>query len=276
MYQLLQIKKKRRCKKVILLMQKKKSSSSVNADELNIVPLPAYPEPSPLAKRLLDACEQGNETLVRSVLDERNNEDDILNAPDFVGRRPLHLIASAGVAEIVIELLRCGADPTTIDDRQRTPYYLARDKRTRDAFRLARAELGENAFDWTKAAVPEPLDAAKLAAKKQKDTEKKKRQREKQKLNKQRAQLQADAARANAAAKAAAELLALKEATDACDQCKKAMPSRNSRSAASRNLFYHGNYAFCSSTCAAAHRRAQCAKAAEERFLIASTSSSSA
>lgn len=76
---------------------------------------------------------------------------------------PLHLAASLNSAPIVTALLtKTGADPTVMNDDARTPFALAGDRSTRDAFRLARSELGESAYDWDTAGVPAPLTKADL------------------------------------------------------------------------------------------------------------------
>ena len=66
-------------------------------------------------------------------------------------------------APIVAALLtKAGADPTIMNDDARTPFALAGDRTTRDAFRLARSELGEEAHDWETAGVPSPLSKVEL------------------------------------------------------------------------------------------------------------------
>jgi hypothetical protein len=71
---------------------------------------------------------------------------------------PLHLAASLNSATIVSALLlKGGADPTIMNDDARTPFTLAGDRPTRDAFRVARSELGESAWDWEIAGVPAAL-----------------------------------------------------------------------------------------------------------------------
>lgn len=68
---------------------------------------------------------------------------------------PLHLAASQNSAPLITNLLtRAGADPTTPNGDGRTPFELAGDRATRDAFRVARSELGEEAWDWEAAMVP--------------------------------------------------------------------------------------------------------------------------
>lgn len=74
---------------------------------------------------------------------------------------PLHLAASLNSAPVVAALLsKGGADPTIMNDDARTPFALAGDRATRDAFRVARHELGESAWDWEKAEVPAALSRA--------------------------------------------------------------------------------------------------------------------
>lgn len=83
---------------------------------------------------------------------------------------PLHLAAAQGAAVVVTGLLcSAGADPTVRGsaDHARTPFELAADRPTRDAFRVARAELGEDRWDWGDgdqgARVPAPMTAAEAA-----------------------------------------------------------------------------------------------------------------
>ncbi|PSN74637.1 hypothetical protein BS50DRAFT_606057 [Corynespora cassiicola Philippines] len=76
---------------------------------------------------------------------------------------PLHLAASLNSAPVVQALLtKAGADPTIMNDEARTPFSLAGDRATRDAFRLARSELGESAWDWELAGVPAALSKAEV------------------------------------------------------------------------------------------------------------------
>ncbi|KAI0859058.1 hypothetical protein F4860DRAFT_281845 [Xylaria cubensis] len=71
---------------------------------------------------------------------------------------PLHLAASQNSAPLVSGLLlKAGADPTQQNGEGKTPFDLAGDRSTRDAFRVARDELGEGAWDWDAAHVPAAL-----------------------------------------------------------------------------------------------------------------------
>lgn len=74
---------------------------------------------------------------------------------------PLHFAASLNSAPIVVALLtKAGADPTVMNDDARTPFTLAGDRATRDAFRVARHELGDSAWKWDQADVPAALSRA--------------------------------------------------------------------------------------------------------------------
>lgn len=68
---------------------------------------------------------------------------------------PLHLAAASSSAAVVTALLVKGkANPAVQNNDGKTPYDLAGDQRTRDAFRVARYQLGEQAHDWSASHVP--------------------------------------------------------------------------------------------------------------------------
>ncbi len=74
---------------------------------------------------------------------------------------PLHLSASINSPALITALLtKASADPTITNADGKTPYDLAGDQRTRDAFRVARHTLGESAFNWHAAHVPPALSQA--------------------------------------------------------------------------------------------------------------------
>jgi hypothetical protein len=74
---------------------------------------------------------------------------------------PLHLAASQNSSPLVSGLLiKAGATPTILNGDGKTPFDLAGDRATRDAFRVARSELGDARFDWSAARVPTPLSRA--------------------------------------------------------------------------------------------------------------------
>ncbi|KAL2757747.1 hypothetical protein ACRALDRAFT_1061059 [Sodiomyces alcalophilus JCM 7366] len=74
---------------------------------------------------------------------------------------PLHLAAHQNAAPVVLGLLtRGGADPTWTNEQGKTAFEVAGDRATRDAFRVARSELGEAKWDWEAAHVPAALSKA--------------------------------------------------------------------------------------------------------------------
>lgn len=74
---------------------------------------------------------------------------------NFRSPTPLHLAANLDAPAVVAALLtRAGADPTIANTEGRTPFELAGDRPTRDAFRISRHELGESKWDWAVAKVP--------------------------------------------------------------------------------------------------------------------------
>lgn len=74
---------------------------------------------------------------------------------------PLHLAASQNSAPLVLGLLTRGeADPQIQNREGKTAFELAGDRSTRDAFRVARSELGEAKWSWDAAKVPPPMTKA--------------------------------------------------------------------------------------------------------------------
>ncbi|KAI9779922.1 MAG: hypothetical protein M1839_007078 [Geoglossum umbratile] len=96
---------------------------------------------------------------------------------------PLHFAASTNSPAVVLALLtKMSADPTILNGEGKTSFELAGDRATRDAFRVARAELGEKLWDWDKARILTPLtkrEADKREERDRKDAEKKEADRRK-------------------------------------------------------------------------------------------------
>ncbi|KAI9879607.1 MAG: hypothetical protein M1830_007967 [Pleopsidium flavum] len=71
---------------------------------------------------------------------------------------PLHLAASTNSTAVVLALLsKAGVNPETLNSEGKPAFDLAGDRATRDAFRVARQELGEKRWDWAASHVPLPL-----------------------------------------------------------------------------------------------------------------------
>lgn len=74
---------------------------------------------------------------------------------------PLHLAASSNTPAVVTALLtKASADPTIANADGRFPFDHSASRPTRDAFRTARHELGEERWDWGKAHVPPAMTKA--------------------------------------------------------------------------------------------------------------------
>jgi hypothetical protein len=96
---------------------------------------------------------------------------------------PLHLAATSASPALVTGLLvKAGADPTVTNEDGKTAFALAADRATRDAFRVARSELGEGAWKWDDAGVPVPItkrEAEEREAREKKEEERKESERRK-------------------------------------------------------------------------------------------------
>ncbi|KAJ4413515.1 hypothetical protein N0V82_008502 [Gnomoniopsis sp. IMI 355080] len=96
---------------------------------------------------------------------------------------PLHLAAAQNSAPLITGLLtRGGADPTLLNADGKASFELAGERATRDAFRVARHDLGESAWDWDTAKVPPPLkkeEADKREERERKDADRKEAERRK-------------------------------------------------------------------------------------------------
>ncbi|KAL2813285.1 hypothetical protein BJX63DRAFT_394796 [Aspergillus granulosus] len=83
---------------------------------------------------------------------------------------PLHLAANLNSPAVVSALLtKANADPTLANGEGRMPFELAGDRATRDAFRVARHDLGETRWDWEAAKVPSALSKAEVDSRSQRE-----------------------------------------------------------------------------------------------------------
>lgn len=96
---------------------------------------------------------------------------------------PLHLAASSNSPAIVLALLtKGGANPELLNQETKTAFELAGDRATRDAFRVARGEVGEERWDWRKAHVTSAIsreEAERRRAKEKAQDEEKETERRK-------------------------------------------------------------------------------------------------
>ncbi|OQE77837.1 hypothetical protein PENNAL_c0057G03838 [Penicillium nalgiovense] len=83
---------------------------------------------------------------------------------------PLHLAANLNAPAVVTALLtKAGSDPTAVNNEGRTPFELTGDRPTRDAFRVARHDLGESKWDWEAAKVPSAVSKADAESRAEKE-----------------------------------------------------------------------------------------------------------
>lgn len=70
----------------------------------------------------------------------------------------LHLASSQNSPVLVSALLlKASADPTILNGDNKPAFDLAGDRATRDAFRVARSDLGESRWNWDTAHIPSPI-----------------------------------------------------------------------------------------------------------------------
>ncbi|RKF59817.1 VMS1-like protein [Golovinomyces cichoracearum] len=81
---------------------------------------------------------------------------------------PLHFAAHLNSAPIVSALLlKCGADPGVRNNDGKFAYELAGDRATRQAFRVARFELGEEKWNWEQIGIPRGISRCEAEAENQ-------------------------------------------------------------------------------------------------------------
>jgi hypothetical protein len=182
--------------------------------------------------------------------------------------------AAACVTKLLVE---GRADPTILDVRSRPPYFLASHDRIRDAFRMARAALGEDFCRWDEAAkVPPALSAEDIKARKEKEAERKrkKKARQKQKKAQEKAEAEQNQRQREAAEQARKEEEDAKRVRDGlkpkpatqgtgavCDFCQTVVKGRKRK-----DMFSRLEYAYCSAECVQKHKRELMAAAAISRF----------
>eukprot|EP00977_Amphora_coffeiformis_P017704 scaffold5873_cov172-Amphora_coffeaeformis.AAC.1 len=167
------------------------SGASPKKDESVVVDIPL--------SALHVACKNGDLDVIRGILASASNELTVMAGPDLM--TPLHYAAASSssvdpskAADCVTELLTQGADPCAMDGRTRPPYFLASQDRVRDAFRIARANLGEGFCDWEVAKVGPPLTTEDIQQRKDKEAEKRKKKKARQKQKKAQEKAAADEA----------------------------------------------------------------------------------
>ena len=83
---------------------------------------------------------------------------------------PLHFAASINSSTVVLALLvKAHSNPTITNSDGHPPFDLTGDRATRDAFRVARSELGEARWDWVAAHCPPPLSKVEADQRRERD-----------------------------------------------------------------------------------------------------------
>ena len=240
------------------------------------------PEKEDVIIPLTNLHEVSRDANLTALLDLLRNPEDLLidqlAGYDFM--TPLHFAAesrmdpSMAAACISALLIQGHADPCAVDARNRVPYFLASHDKAREAFRKARAVLGEDYCDWAASKVGPPLTDDDLQAKKEKEAEKKRRKRQKQKEKdaKEKAQAQEMEQRRKQQEeeeKKAEDAKRIRDALDpkvvrkenVCDFCQIEVKGRKRQ-----QMLQRLDYNYCSSECVQNHKRELMAKAAMERF----------
>jgi len=206
-----------------------------------------------------------------------NNVDDINVRAGKDLMTPLHYAASNPMAAACVTalLVEGRANPCLVDARYRVPYFLATHDKVRDAFRMARATLGEDYCAWDlDSKVGPALTLDDLTFKKAKAAEKKKRQKARQREEKLKEKAIADEAekrRKDDEARQQVEVDAKRirdgllpksnSASNMCDFCQTICRGKR------RNqMFQRLDYAYCSTECVNNHKRELIAAAAMARF----------
>ena len=235
------------------------------------------------------AASKGDVESLRKILATMSTEDDGLDVNQTAGElwmTALHYasestateqVDAAVAGECITLLLEQGhANPCIVDSRNRPPYFLASHEKVREAFRIARANLGEDYCRWDDSAkVGPPLTADSIQSRKEKEAEKRRKKKARQKEKKAREKAQV--AEAEQARKEEEERLEQENAAkrirdglqprassssgNACDFCQTVCKGRR------RNqMFKRLEYSYCSTDCVQKHKRELMAAAALARF----------
>jgi len=224
--------------------------------------------------QLTPLCQAARDADIKKLYSIINNTDEVYDIDARVGPNlmtALHFAAASTHSNIdaskcVYALLKALANPCLYDLHDRPPYYVAKHEMVRHAFRKARAELGEETWDWNKSQVASPLSENDIKSKKEKIAEKKRRQRQRQKEKKALEKMEAveEEIRLKDEAEQQKQRPSLKAnlvQENVCDYCRKICKGKRKSQMFSRLSFH-----YCSIDCVSKHKRELAAKAAEARF----------
>lgn len=230
------------------------------------------------------AAKTGCAQVLKDLLADDCTDINLLAGPDLM--TPLHYAADSTLSDnvaahsaaecITVLLIEGKANPGLVDIRHRPPYFLASQDKVRDAFRMARARLGESFCAWDDdAKVGPPLAESDLKLRKEKEAEKRRKKKIKQKEKKAKERVETEAfakhkeeeeirLQEEKEAKRIRDGLESKasSATNVCDFCQTVCSGRR-RSQMLKRL----DYSYCSSECVQKHKRELIAAAALSRFV---------
>jgi hypothetical protein len=230
------------------------------------------------------AAKAGDLQAIRAILEsedvssidvEQLAGEDFMTPLHFAAESAANVDASAAADSVYTLLVQGRANPTLVDGRHRVPIFLASNDKVRDAFRMARAKLGEEYCNWDKdAKVGPPLTDEDIEARKQKELEKKRQKRARQKEKKanekaETAEIEENRRQQEALIKQEEDAKRVRDglqpkatsATNICDFCQKVCKGRR------RNqMFQRLDYVYCNAECVQKHKRELMAAAAMSRF----------
>jgi hypothetical protein len=159
-------------------------------DKEKSVPIKEVPPLTPLHEFAVEGNVQAIEELLETHASSCTELMDLAAGQDLM--TPLHYAAkyskvdaNASAAMVSLLLLQGKANPCCVDGRNRVAYFLASHEKTREAFRRARAELGEQCWAWdAEAKVGPALSTEDIERKQEKEAERKRMQRARQKEKK--------------------------------------------------------------------------------------------
>jgi hypothetical protein len=208
-----------------------------------------------------------------SIVDQRAGAD-FMTPLHFAAQSAPSVGAATAASCVCSLLLQCGANPCLRDGRLRLPYYLGTNEKVREAFRQARAILGEDSWDWEDAKVGPALADGDLQLRKEREAEKKRRKKARQKEKKakdsaqkgeleQRQKEEAERRQREDEAKRTRDSLLPKASNQAniCDFCLTECKGRKRQ-----QMFFRLDYSYCSADCVQKHKRELMASAALARF----------
>jgi hypothetical protein len=231
---------------------------------------------------LHEAAREGSLSVILDLLGKQEDDSVIDQRAGFDFMTPLHFAAEStskvdpvtSAACVSSLLIQGRADPCALDARLRLPYFLASHDNVREAFRKARAVLGEDYCDWETAKVGPPLTDEDIQLRKEKDAEKRRRKKTRQKEKKVREKAQAEELerreheeqerqKRTEDAKRARDSLQPKttNAGNICDFCQIECKGKRRQ-----QMFKRLDYVYCSTDCVQKHKRELMAAAAMARF----------